>query len=53
MERILVSGLINLETTLHVDGFPVEYTPVRYPSEIEVVGMGAQGALKCAICQFI
>jgi sugar/nucleoside kinase (ribokinase family) len=29
--RILVSGLINIETTVRVDGFPVEYTPVRYP----------------------
>ena len=29
--RILVSGLINIETTLRVDGFPIEYFPVRYP----------------------
>jgi sugar/nucleoside kinase (ribokinase family) len=29
--KILVSGLINIETTVQVDGFPVEYTPVRYP----------------------
>jgi sugar/nucleoside kinase (ribokinase family) len=31
MPRILVSGLINIETTLRVDGFPIHYTPVRYP----------------------
>lgn len=31
MSKILISGLINLETTLRVDGFPVEYEPVRYP----------------------
>jgi acarbose 7IV-phosphotransferase len=31
MARILVSGLINIETTLQVDGFPVHYTPVNYP----------------------
>jgi ribokinase len=32
MEKILVAGLINLETTLKVaDGFPVDYQPVRYP----------------------
>ena len=31
MTRILISGLINIETTLRVDGFPVEYAPVRYP----------------------
>ncbi|RPI85302.1 MAG: carbohydrate kinase family protein [Chloroflexi bacterium] len=29
--NILVSGLINIETTLQVDRFPVEYFPVRYP----------------------
>ena len=28
---ILISGLINIETTLRVDGFPIEYAPVRYP----------------------
>lgn len=27
----LISGLINIETTLRVDGFPLEYAPVRYP----------------------
>jgi len=31
MGRVLVSGLINLETTLRVEGFPVDYCPVRYP----------------------
>ena len=31
MPRILVSGLINIETTLKVDGFPIPYSPVRYP----------------------
>ena len=31
MSAILVSGLVNLETTLQVAGFPVTYTPVRYP----------------------
>lgn len=31
MTRILVSGLINIETTVRVDSFPVEYRPVRYP----------------------
>jgi ribokinase len=28
---ILVCGLINLETTLRVEGFPLAYAPVRYP----------------------
>lgn len=31
MKNILVSGLINLETTLRVGGFPIDYTPVRFP----------------------
>mgnify|MGYP001166945931 CR=1 FL=1 len=28
---ILISGLINIETTLKVEGFPIHYHPVRYP----------------------
>jgi ribokinase len=31
MSRLLVSGLVNLETTLRVEGFPVSYDPARYP----------------------
>ncbi len=31
MTPILVAGLINMETTLRVDGFPIPYFPVRYP----------------------
>lgn len=31
MSTILVSGLINIETTLRIEGFPIAYTPVRYP----------------------
>ena len=31
MNKILVSGLINLETTLRIDNFPLDYFPVRYP----------------------
>jgi ribokinase len=31
MTNILVSGLINIETTLQVDAFPIPYFPVRYP----------------------
>lgn len=30
MKRILVSGLINIETTLRVGGFPLTYEPVRF-----------------------
>jgi sugar/nucleoside kinase (ribokinase family) len=28
---ILVAGLVNIETTLKVDSFPIHYSPVRYP----------------------
>ena len=29
--RITVSGLINIETTLKVRKFPIEYYPIDYP----------------------
>ena len=31
MSRFFVAGLINMETTLAIDGFPLPYFPVRYP----------------------
>lgn len=31
MARILVSGLINIETTLCVEKFPIHYNPVNFP----------------------
>ena len=31
MSKILISGLINTETTVKVKGFPIEYFPVDYP----------------------
>ena len=50
MSRILVSGLINIETTLRVDGFPIPYFPVRYPfygvnSTVSGVGYNVAKAL--------
>ena len=50
MAWILVSGLINIETTLAVDGFPIEYCPVRYPffgvrSTVSGVGYNISKAL--------
>lgn len=50
MHTILVSGLINIETTLRVDGFPIDYFPVRYPffgvnSSISGVGFNVAKAL--------
>lgn len=31
MRKILLAGLINIETTLRIEGFPLEYHPVHYP----------------------
>jgi ribokinase len=50
MPRILVSGLINIETTLKVDSFPIQYAPVRYPffginSTVAGVGLNISKAL--------
>lgn len=50
MSKILVSGLINVETTLEVDSFPIKYEPVKYPffginSSISGVGYNVAKAL--------
>lgn len=50
MASILVSGLINLETTLRVEGFPIPYAPVRFPffgvnSSVSGVGYNVAKAL--------
>jgi ribokinase len=50
MARIAVAGLVNVETTLKIDGFPVEYAPVRYPffgvgSSVSGVGYNVAKAL--------
>ncbi len=47
---ILVSGLINVETTLRIDGFPLAYNPVNYPffgvnSSVSGVGYNVAKAL--------
>jgi ribokinase len=47
---ILISGLINIETTVRVDGFPIPYFPVRYPffgvrSTVSGVGVNISVAL--------
>lgn len=51
MARILVAGLINIETTLRVDGFPLPYTPVHYAfdrihSSVSGVGLNVALALR-------
>lgn len=50
MGSILVSGLINIETTVKVEGFPIQYAPVRYPffgvnSTVSGVGYNVAKAL--------
>lgn len=50
MANILVSGLINIETTLKVEGFPIPYFPVTYPffgvnSSVSGVGFNLAKAL--------
>lgn len=50
MGKFLVSGLLNIETTLKVEGFPIEYQPVNYPffgidSSVSGVGMNIGKAL--------
>jgi acarbose 7IV-phosphotransferase len=47
---ILVAGLINIETTLRVERFPIDYFPVRYPffgvnSSVSGVGYNVAKAL--------
>jgi ribokinase len=47
---ILISGLVNIETTVRVDGFPIPYFPVRYPffgvrSTVSGVGVNVSAAL--------
>ncbi len=50
MSELLVCGLINIETTLRVEGFPIHYSPVRYPfygvnSTVSGVGYNVARAL--------
>ncbi len=50
MARFLVAGLINIEITLKVNEFPIEYTPVQYPffgvnSTVSGVGYNVSKAL--------
>jgi ribokinase len=50
MGDVLVSGLINIETTLKVERFPIEYSPVRFSfyganSSVSGVGLNVAKAL--------
>ena len=49
--KILVSGLVNIETTVPVEGFPVPYFPICYPyfgvnTQVSGVGFNICKALK-------
>jgi len=51
MSRILISGLINIETTLRIEEFPLDYFPVNYPfggiaSRISGVGLNVARAMQ-------
>ena len=51
MNKILVSGLINIETTLQIEHFPLNYFPVTYPfhgiqTTVSGVGFNLVKALK-------
>ena len=50
MSTIFVSGLINIETTVQIEAFPIAYEPVRYPffgvrSTVSGVGYNVAKAL--------
>lgn len=50
MANILISGLVNVETTLRVRQFPIEYYPIDYPffgvhTDVSGVGYNIAGAL--------
>ncbi|HSM24747.1 MAG TPA: carbohydrate kinase family protein [Anaerolineaceae bacterium] len=52
MSKILVSGLINIETTLKIEQFPINYFPVTYPFhgiQTTVSGVGFNLAKALAI----
>lgn len=50
MTKFLVAGLINIETTLQIEGFPLQYNPVNFPffgvnSSVSGVGYNLAKAL--------
>ncbi len=50
MTRFFIAGLINIETTLAIEGFPLEYSPDNYPffgvqSTVSGVGLNIAKAL--------
>ena len=50
--KVLVSGLLNIETTVKVNNFPVEYSPIEYSfygvnSSVSGVAYNVAKAVKC------
>lgn len=50
MSRLFISGLVNIETTVAISGFPLSYAPVHYPfhgihSSVSGVGVNLAKAL--------
>ena len=50
MNKIVVAGLVNVETTVRIDSFPIEYTPINFPffgvqSQASGVGLNIGKAL--------
>lgn len=50
MAKVLIAGLVNVETTLQVRQFPIEYYPIDYPffgvnSAVSGVGYNIAAAL--------
>ena len=51
MKKILVSGLVNIETSVELESFPINYSPIEYPffgvnSCVSGVGYNVARALK-------
>lgn len=50
MSKIVIAGLVNVETTVKIDSFPIEYSPIYYPffgvqSQASGVGLNIGKAL--------
>ena len=50
MSKIVVAGLVNVETTVKIDSFPIKYTPINFPffgiqSQASGVGLNIGKAL--------
>lgn len=50
MNKIVVAGLVNVETTVKIDSFPIKYTPINFPffgiqSQASGVGLNLGKAL--------